>query len=134
PPSPRGRTGSGYSPESPLQRLAQEVKQTGDELVVVSNQPIDTAEPLPRHVRVHADHRFPVRIVWMQMVAGRVLDDMRADVAHFTNGMLPLGTGAARVVTIHDMSLRLFPRCHPLRRLVINRPLLGIAARVADAT
>src|SRR4029079_17269195 len=39
----------------------------------------------------------------------------------------------ARVVTIHDMSLRLFPRCHPLRRVVINRPLLGVAARVADA-
>jgi glycosyltransferase involved in cell wall biosynthesis len=69
----------------------------------------------------------------MQMLAGRVLDNLRADVAHFTNGMLPLGTGAARVVTIHDMSLRLFPRCHPLRRLVINRPLLGVAARVADA-
>jgi glycosyltransferase involved in cell wall biosynthesis len=58
---------------------------------------------------------------------------VRADVAHFTNGMVPLGTGAARVVTIHDMSLHLFPRCHPLRRVVINRPLLGIAARVADA-
>jgi glycosyltransferase involved in cell wall biosynthesis len=128
-----GRTGVGYYTEHLLQHLAQEVKGTGDELVVVSNQPIDTAQPLPRHVRVHADHRFPLRIVWMQMMAGRVLDHIRADVAHFTNGMLPLGTGAARVVTIHDMSLRLFPRCHPLRRLVINRPLLGVAARVADA-
>jgi glycosyltransferase involved in cell wall biosynthesis len=128
-----GRTGVGYYTEHLLQHLAQEVKATGDELVVVSNQPIDTAQPLPRHVRVHARHRFPLRIVWMQMMAGRVLDDIRADVAHFTNGMLPLGTGSARVVTIHDMSLRLFPRCHPLRRLVINRPLLGVAARVADA-
>ena len=129
----RGRTGVGYYTEHLLQHLAHEIKDTGDELVVVSNQPIDTAEPLPRHVRVHARHRFPLRIAWMQMMAGRVLDDLRADVAHFTNGMIPLGTGAARVVTIHDMSLRLFPRCHPLRRLVINRPLLGVAARVADA-
>ena len=128
-----GRTGVGYYTEHLLQHLAQQVKETGDELIVVSNQPIDTAQPLPRHVRVHADHRFPLRIVWMQMMAGRLLDEIRADVAHFTNGMLPLGTGAARVVTIHDMSLRLFPRCHPLRRLVINRPLLGVAARVADA-
>jgi glycosyltransferase involved in cell wall biosynthesis len=128
-----GRTGVGYYTEHLLQHLAQEVKSSGDELIVVSNQPIETSQPLPRHVRVHEDHRFPLRIVWLQMMAGRVLDRVRADVAHFTNGMLPLGTGAARVVTIHDMSLRLFPRCHPLRRVVINRPLLGLAARVADA-
>jgi len=128
-----GRTGVGYYTEHLLQHLAQEVKTTGDELIVVSNQPIETAQPLPRHVRVHEDHRFPLRIVWLQMMAGRVLDRVRADVAHFTNGMVPLGTGAARVVTIHDMSLHLFPRCHPLRRVVINRPLLGVAARVADA-
>jgi glycosyltransferase involved in cell wall biosynthesis len=27
----------------------------------------------------------------------------------------------------------LYPECHPPRRIVINRPLLGVAARVADA-
>jgi glycosyltransferase involved in cell wall biosynthesis len=128
-----GRTGVGYYTEHLLQHLAREVEKSGDELVVISNQPIDTTEPLPRHVRVYEERRFPVRIAWMQFVAARVLEDIRADVAHFTNGMLPLGTGAARVVTIHDMSLTLFPRCHPLRRLVINRPLVGVASRVADA-
>ena len=128
-----GRTGVGYYTEHLLQHLAREVEATGDELIVISNQAIDTAQPLPRHVRVYERRRFPLRIGWMQLMAGRVLEDIRADVAHFTNGMLPLGTGAARVVTIHDMSLTLFPRCHPLRRLVINRPLLGLAARVADA-
>jgi glycosyltransferase involved in cell wall biosynthesis len=127
-----GRTGVGYYTEHLLQHLAREVESSGDELIVISNQPIDTAQPLPRHVRVYEHRRFPVRIVWMQLLAARVLEDIKADVAHFTNGMLPLGTGAARVVTIHDMSLTLFPRCHPLRRLVINRPLLGVAARVAD--
>jgi glycosyltransferase involved in cell wall biosynthesis len=128
-----GRTGVGYYTEHLLQHLAREVEATGDELVVVSNQPIDTAVPLPRHVRVYDRLRFPLRIAWMQLMAGRVLEQIRADVAHFTNGMLPLGTAAARVVTIHDMSLRLYPECHPPRRLVINRPLLGVAARVADA-
>jgi glycosyltransferase involved in cell wall biosynthesis len=127
------RTGVGYYTEHLLHHLAREVQATGDELIVVSNQPIDTAIPLPRHVRVHDRWRFPLRIAWMQLLAGRVLEHVRADVAHFTNGMLPLGTGAARVVTIHDMSLRLYPECHPPRRLVINRPLLGVAARVADA-
>src|SRR5918999_5194334 len=102
-----GRTGVGYYTEHLLQHLAREVEAAGHELIVVSNQPIDTAHPLPRHVRVHDRTRFPLRIAWMQMLAGRVLDDVRADVAHFTNGMVPLGTSAARVVTIHDMSLKL---------------------------
>ena len=128
-----GRTGVGYYTEHLLHHLAREVETTGDELVVVSNQPIDTTHPLPRHVTVHDRHRFPLRIAWMQMLAGRVLEDVRADVAHFTNGMVPLGTGAARVVTIHDMSLKLYPKCHPMRRRVINRPLISVAARIADA-
>jgi glycosyltransferase involved in cell wall biosynthesis len=128
-----GRTGVGYYTEHLLQHLAREVETTGDELIVVSNQPIDTAVPLPRHVRVHDRKRFPLRIAWLQLLAGRVLEDIRADVAHFTNGMVPLGAGAARVVTIHDVSLKLFPQCHPLRRRVINRPLVAVAAKVADA-
>ena len=128
-----GRTGVGCYTEHLLHHLAREVEATGDQLVVVSNQPIDTTQPLPRHVKVHDRLRFPLRIAWMQFLAGRVLDDVRADVAHFTNGMIPLGTGAARVVTIHDMSLKLYPKCHPIRRRVINRPLIGIAAHVADA-
>ena len=128
-----GRTGVGYYTEHLLQHLASEVETTGDELIVISNQPIETAKPLPSHVRVYTRRYFPVRIAWMQFLAARVLEDVRADVAHFTNGMLPLGASAARVVTIHDMSLRLFPWCHPTRRLMINRPLLGVAARVADA-
>jgi glycosyltransferase involved in cell wall biosynthesis len=128
-----GRTGVGYYTEHLLQHLAREIETTGHELIVVSNQPIDTAKPLPRHVRVHDRHRFPLRIAWMQLMAGRVLDDIRADVAHFTNGMLPLGTSAARVVTIHDVSLKLYPHCHPVRRRIINRPLVAVAARVADA-
>ncbi|MGH7504216.1 MAG: glycosyltransferase family 4 protein, partial [Longimicrobiales bacterium] len=76
--------------------------------------------------------RFPLRVAWMQLRAGRLLDELRIDVAHFTNGMVPLGTGAARLVTIHDTSLELYPECHPLRRRVINRPLISVAARVAD--
>jgi glycosyltransferase involved in cell wall biosynthesis len=128
-----GRTGVGYYTEHLLQHLATEVERTGDELIVISNQPIETTKPLPSHVRVHTRSYFPVRIAWMQFMAARVLEDIRADVAHFTNGMLPLGSGAARVVTIHDMSLKLFPWCHPTRRLMINRPLLGVAVRVADA-
>jgi glycosyltransferase involved in cell wall biosynthesis len=127
------RTGVGYYTEHLLQHLAREVETTGDELIVISNRRIDVARPLPRHVQIYQRAHCPLRIGWMQLLAGRILEDLRADVAHFTTGMVPLGTAAARVVTIHDMSLRLFPACHPARRLVINRPLQSLAIRVADA-
>ena len=126
-----GRTGVGYYTEHLLQHLAREVESTGDEIVVVSNKPIDTERPLPPHVRVHEGHRFPVRIGWMQMRAARALEALRPDVAHFTNGMIPIGSPVSTIVTIHDMSLRLYPHCHPVRRLLLNRPLMHVAIRQA---
>jgi glycosyltransferase involved in cell wall biosynthesis len=127
-----GRTGVGYYTEHLLQHLAREVERTGDELVVVSNKAIETTVPLPKHVQVYTRRQFPLRIGWMQLVASRVLRDLRPDVAHFTNGMIPPAAPNPTVVTIHDMSLQLHPRCHPLRRLVINRPLLAVAMRTAS--
>ena len=126
-----GRTGVGYYTEHLLQHLASEVEHTGDEIVVVSNTPIDTQMPLPRHVRVHDAHRFPVRIGWMQLRAAAALHAIQPDVAHFTNGMMPWGSPVDTVVTVHDMSLRLYPRCHPMRRLLLNRPLMHVAIRQA---
>jgi glycosyltransferase involved in cell wall biosynthesis len=126
-----GRTGVGYYTEHLLQHLAREVAVTGDEIVVVSNKTIDTQQPLPQHVRVHEGHRFPIRIGWMQMRATAALAELQPDVAHFTNGMMPIGSTVATVVTVHDMSLRLYPRCHPLRRLLLNRPLMHLAIQQA---
>jgi len=128
-----GRTGVGYYTEHLLQHLAREVAQTGDEIVVVSNKPIDTQSPLPPHVRVHDGHRFPIRIGWMQLRAQRALEALQPDVAHFTNGMIPIGSTVSTVVTVHDMSLRLYPQCHPWRRLVLNRPLMHVAIHAASA-
>jgi glycosyltransferase involved in cell wall biosynthesis len=128
-----GRTGVGYYTEHLLQHLAREVASTGDEIVVVSNKAIDTQSPLPPHVRVHEGHRFPIRIGWMQMRASSALFALEPDVAHFTNGMMPAGSPVPTVVTVHDMSLRLYPRCHPVRRLVLNRPLMHVAIRQASA-
>jgi len=128
-----GRTGVGYYTEHLLQHLAREVVTTGDEIVVVSNKPIDTQAPLPPHVRVHDGHRFPIRIGWMQLRAASALGALRPDVAHFTNGMMPIGSPVATVVTVHDMSLRLYPNCHPVRRVLLNRPLMHIAIQQATA-
>jgi glycosyltransferase involved in cell wall biosynthesis len=128
-----GRTGVGYYTEHLLQHLAREVERSGDELIVISNQPVRPEQPLPRHVVVHEGHHFPLRLAWMQGLAARVLDRVGADVAHFTNGMLPVTASTPSVVTVHDMSLRLYPWCHPLRRVVINRPLQLVAIHRAEA-
>ncbi len=69
----------------------------------------------------------------MQMCAGRALGELHADVAHFTNGMVPMATSTPTVVTIHDMSLTLFPHYHPARRVLLSRPLVDMAARRAAA-
>jgi glycosyltransferase involved in cell wall biosynthesis len=69
----------------------------------------------------------------MQMIAPRLLRRLRVDVAHFTNGMVPLALSIPTVVTIHDMSLTMFPKYHPPRRVLLNRPLVDVAARRADA-
>jgi glycosyltransferase involved in cell wall biosynthesis len=76
--------------------------------------------------------RIP-RMIWMQTLAPRALRRLRPDIAHFTNGMVPLASPVPTVVTIHDMSLTLYPRYHPPRRVLLNRPLVDLAARRADA-
>jgi radical SAM superfamily enzyme YgiQ (UPF0313 family)/glycosyltransferase involved in cell wall biosynthesis len=127
------RTGVGYYSEHLLRHLAA---RASDELVVISNRPIDTTEALPSNVRVVSDSRRPPRMAWMQLVVPKLLGDLKADVAHFTNGMIPLRPPARPtplVVTIHDMSLTMFPRYHPPRRVVLNRPQVNWAAHRAAA-
>src|SRR6185503_15423475 len=126
-----GRTGVGYYTEHLLRHLAHVA--ANDELIVVSNRAIDTTSPLPPRVRVATPSRAVPRMVWMQTLAVTALREVEADVAHFTNGMLPLLSPVPTVVTIHDMSLRLYPRYHPARRVLLNRPLVDVAARRADA-
>ena len=80
---------------------------------VISNRPVDTTRRCRRSVRSpRSSWRMP-RMVWMQTLAPRLLRREHADVVHFTNGMVPLASPVPTVVTIHDMSLTLYPRYHP---------------------
>ena len=126
-----GRTGVGYYTEHLLHHLARVA--LNDELIVVSNRSIDTTTALPARVRIATPPRGVPRLVWMQTLAVTALRQVDADVVHFTNGMLPIVSPVPTVVTIHDMSLRLYPRYHPARRVLLNRPLVDLAARRADA-
>src|SRR5262249_22428271 len=126
------RTGVGYYTEHLLRHLAT-VLAPADELIVLSNCPVETTAPLPERVTVRHDARRLPRMLWMQTRAPAMLRELNADVVHFTNGMVPIAQRAPTVVTIHDMSLRLLPRYHPARRVLLNRPLMDLAARRADA-
>src|SRR5262245_20917149 len=125
------RTGVGYYTEHLLRHLTEEAST--DEIVVVSNTPIEMTSSLPPGVRVaRTPSRLP-RLAWTQLRAPRALRELGADVAHFTNGMMPVASPVPTVVTIHDMSLTLYPRYHPARRVLLNRPLVAFAARHATA-
>src|SRR5262245_65113517 len=82
------RTGVGYYTEHLLQHLA--ACTGGDELTVLSNQAVDTDRPLPPNVRVVAAPRRVPRTLWIQWQASAALNAIGADVAHFTNGMVPV--------------------------------------------
>jgi glycosyltransferase involved in cell wall biosynthesis len=126
-----GRTGVGYYTEHLLHHLAGAASD--DELVVVSNRPVDTTRALPPRVHVISSQWRVPRMVWMQTLAPRLLRGLQPAVVHFTNGMIPLASSVPTVVTIHDMSLTLYPRYHPARRVLLNRPFVDLAARRADA-
>ncbi len=126
-----GRTGVGYYTEHLLRHTAAQA--TGDTLTVISNRPVETTEPLPAHVSTLVVPSVLPRLLWMQAHAPRLLRRIKADVVHFTNGMVPLASTVPTVVTIHDMSLTMYPAFHPRRRVLLNRPLVDIAARRADA-
>jgi glycosyltransferase involved in cell wall biosynthesis len=126
-----GRTGVGYYTEHLLHHVVAEGPE--HDVVVVSNRRVDTTRPLPDTVRVDGAAWRTPRMVWMHTVAPRLLRRLQPDVVHFTNGMMPLTSPVPTVVTIHDMSLTLHPRCHPPRRVLLNRPFVDLAARRADA-
>ena len=125
------RTGVGYYSEHLLRHLAATAPD--DEFVVVSNRKPVPSQPLPARIEMRYPSRQMMRLAWMQTVAPSLLEREGADVAHFTNGLMPLATTVPTVITIHDMSLTLFPECHPRRRRLVKRPFMRMAASRAAA-
>jgi glycosyltransferase involved in cell wall biosynthesis len=126
-----GRTGVGYYTEHLLAHTADQC--VDDELTVISNATIDVRRRPGTRLRTVVAAPWMPRAVWMQVCAPRLLRRLRADIVHFTNGMMPVACPVPTVVTIHDMSLSLYPGFHPVRRVVLNRPFVNVAARRADA-
>ena len=73
------------------------------------------------------------KTLWMQAVLPWQVGRRRLDVCHFTNNVAPLWTPCPSVVTIHDMTLWLYPQHHYTKRLLAMRPIIPLAARRASA-
>lgn len=76
---------------------------------------------------------MPLRPLWLQMVLPFSLRRLNLDLCHFTNSLLPLAAHGRLIVTIHDMSLFLWPHYHRPRSLLLARPLIRPSARRAQA-
>ncbi len=77
--------------------------------------------------------RFPNRSAWMQWTLPRDLEAVRPDVCHFTNSLAPLHAPCPIVITLHDMSLFVHTRLHPLKSQLFVRPIIPAVARRAAA-
>lgn len=70
---------------------------------------------------------------WFAVGLPRYLRQRRVPLFHGTNYEVPVWGGAARVVTIHDLSLLLHPETHEERRVRRARRRQPLMARAADA-
>jgi glycosyltransferase involved in cell wall biosynthesis len=104
----------------------------------LSSRPADEIVPLaPSPLRLgtrHSTRRWSLRLnktLWMQMALPLHLARLGLDVCHFTNSVAPLWTPCPNVITIHDMTLWLYPQYHYRARLLAMRPIIPLAARRA---
>lgn len=103
---------------------------TEDELIPLAHRPVRREGGLT--ARAWAPPRLN-KTLWMQAWLPWQLLGQRLDVSHFTNSVAPVWTPCRTVVTIHDMTLWLFPEHHYRRRLLAMRPIIPLAARRAAA-
>lgn len=127
----KGRlSGVGYYTSRLIDSLANgEGEGVLERIVVLSNQSVPLA-PAER-LRVHAGDRFRFRSVWMQFMLPGILRRLRPDLVHFTNYLAPATCETPYVLSIHDMSLQLFPECHTWRKRALTSRLLPLVARRA---
>jgi len=100
--------------------------------VLFSNRSMEGTKRLPSG-RVYEGRYFPVRAAWMQAVLPGALKHVHPDLCHFTNYLAPLSVSCPYVVTVYDMTLYIMPKYHRFKKLVLDRTLIPMVARRADA-
>jgi glycosyltransferase involved in cell wall biosynthesis len=128
------RAGVGYYTEHLVDALL-ETRQSGDEVVLLSNQP--PASDLAARWAPHLHIRGPkIRALWMQTEVPRLLSETGADVGVFPNYAVPLASPCPTIVVVHDMALLRAPQHFTLRKRVLMRSMLrqSVAAASVIAT
>lgn len=105
--------------------------EANHEYVLLSNRPDHQAQLAAVAGLRDLARPFPSRMLWMQLVLPAQLGAARPDICHYPNSIGPLRSPVPYVVTIHDMTLSLMPRHHPLRKRLLVRPLIPLVARRA---
>jgi glycosyltransferase involved in cell wall biosynthesis len=125
------RQGSGVS-QYAAQLLAALVAR-GDErrYALLAGRPVNGQ--IPPGTLGQIGTQLPNRTLWMQLVLPGVLARLRPELCHFTNSIAPLAAPCPFVVTLHDMSLFLYPAMQPLKSLLVVRTLIRAVARRASA-
>jgi glycosyltransferase involved in cell wall biosynthesis len=72
---------------------------------------------------------FPYQEPWRQLLLPFQLRKYEIDVCFFTNFVLSVLARCPMVLTIHDLSFKLFPRTHSLRRVIWARSLVPVSTR-----
>jgi glycosyltransferase involved in cell wall biosynthesis len=68
---------------------------------------------------------------WLQTRASRDVKRLKADVAHYSDGMVPLVRQGRTVLSVHDLSVVAQWRTHPARRL-LRVPFVVASPHLAD--
>lgn len=125
------KSGVGYYAENLLAGMMEVAPQ--HDYLLFSNRQINSPwASLPRE-RIYNGRYFPVRLAWMQGVLPGTLRQVQPDLCHFPNYLAPIATSCPYVVTIHDMTLFITPRLHRWKKLLLDRTLIPLVARRAEA-
>lgn len=104
----------------------------GDEIVPFAHRSVngytESLGSVPRISRVGLN-----KTLWMQAVLPVELARMEIEVCHFLNNVSSVWTPCPSILTIHDMTLWLFPEYHYRRRQLAMRPFIPLSARRAAA-
>ena len=73
------------------------------------------------------------RTLWMQFALPAQVTRRGCDMVHLTNSTAPIWGRCPSVVTLHDMTLWLYPHYHYRRRLLAMRPFIPLGLRRAAA-
>ncbi|HEY8926825.1 MAG TPA: glycosyltransferase family 1 protein [Polyangia bacterium] len=123
------RAGIGYYTEHLVDALIA-TAAPGDDVFLIGNRPLgaDVMAKWAGRVRIGG---APIRYVWMQRDAARLLAEGGADFAVFPNYLAPIAAPCPYLNVIHDLALIRTPSYFNVRKRLLVRALLPVVTRAA---